>query len=83
MHPISPSFTVGVRKEPGFPPVLGRTHSRKWVAEDKQERFMRILFTTLIDGTSRVCIVRPAVRSNRHNTLPVIIDAGKPPIDRP
>ena len=44
---------------------------------------MRILFTTLIDGTSRVCIVRPAVRSNRHNTLPVIIDAGKPPIDRP
>ena len=25
VRPKSPSLTVGVRKEPGFPPVLGRT----------------------------------------------------------
>ena len=29
VRPKSPSLTVGVRKEPGCPPVLGRTLSRR------------------------------------------------------
>ncbi|MFQ5464242.1 MAG: hypothetical protein ACE5E5_16660, partial [Phycisphaerae bacterium] len=65
--------------------VQGRDGRRSvhWVTEDKHKLFMRILCATRIDGTPRVRIVRPAVRSNRDNTQALIIDASKLPIDRP
>ncbi len=64
-------------------PGRGGRRSAHWVTEDKHKLFMRILCATKIDGTTRVRIVRPAVWSNRDNTLPAIIDASKLPIDQP
>ncbi len=69
-----------------IPPVRTRTRGggvgRKWIEEDKHKVFMQILCTTPIGGKTRVSVVRTAVRSNKDNTQPLIIDASKLPIDR-
>ena len=77
----------GVTRMQRVPPASRQGHGGRrtahWIKQDKHKLFMKILCGTRIDGTTRVRIVRPAVRSNRENTLPVIIDASKLPIDRP
>ncbi len=56
---------------------------RRWIEQDKHKLFMATLCRTIIDGQVRVRVVRPAVRSDKDNTQPLIIDASRLPIDRP
>ena len=63
------------------PAVAGR--ARRWIEQDKHKAFMAILRRTPIDGQVRIRVVRPAVRSDKDNTQPLIIDASRLPIDRP
>lgn len=56
---------------------------RRWIEQDKHKVFTAILRRTPIDGRTRVRVVRPAVRSDKDNTQPLIIDASRLPIDRP
>jgi hypothetical protein len=56
---------------------------RRWFQQDKHKVFTAILCRTIIDGQVRVRVVRPAVRSDKDNTQPLIVDASRLPIDRP
>ena len=84
VRPKSPSLTVGVRKEPGFPPVLGRTlralQAAGWAARQTPPLTppprMATHQSTVLRASARI-IVRANGRGDGPDTAQVVRPASK------